>query len=231
MGTRNLTVLVHGGEVRIAQYGQWDGYPDGQGVTALNFLHEVDLEKFKTRLETVKFMDEAAEQKLENFLKSLGSDDGWMTAEQAESYYKEYPYLHRNSGAGILKMVYESEDPEILLRNNIADFEDGLMIEWAYVIDLDAKVFEVYDGFHQAPLDDEHRFFDVITEERLRQEDAAKQWDIENKELLNKGIEPETKRPYVQKEYYNLEKITHWSLDDLPTKEVFLEYFERRQEF
>jgi len=40
MGTRNLTCVVSGGKYIIAQYGQWDGYPSGQGVTALEFLRK-----------------------------------------------------------------------------------------------------------------------------------------------------------------------------------------------
>ena len=39
MGTRNLTKVINEqGEVVVAQYGQWDGYPSGQGVNALNAI-------------------------------------------------------------------------------------------------------------------------------------------------------------------------------------------------
>jgi len=32
MGTRHLSMAYNkGGEVKVAQYGQWDGYPEGQG--------------------------------------------------------------------------------------------------------------------------------------------------------------------------------------------------------
>jgi len=39
MGTRNLTMVISDGKTKIAQYGQWDGYPSGQGADILAFLH------------------------------------------------------------------------------------------------------------------------------------------------------------------------------------------------
>ncbi|KAH0393586.1 hypothetical protein KCU89_g12258, partial [Aureobasidium melanogenum] len=38
MGTRNLTLVYYNGQYRIVQYGQWDGFPDGQGLNVLSFL-------------------------------------------------------------------------------------------------------------------------------------------------------------------------------------------------
>ena len=38
MGTQNLTSVWFEGKYRIAQYGQFDGYPSGQGLTVLHFL-------------------------------------------------------------------------------------------------------------------------------------------------------------------------------------------------
>jgi hypothetical protein len=40
MGTRHLIKVIYNKETKVAQYGQWDGYPDGQGLTILNFLDE-----------------------------------------------------------------------------------------------------------------------------------------------------------------------------------------------
>jgi len=38
MGTRHLICVVKGKEYIVAQYGQWDGYPTGQGIGVLNFF-------------------------------------------------------------------------------------------------------------------------------------------------------------------------------------------------
>ena len=42
MGTRNLTMVINQeGEKKVAQYGQWDGYPSVVGLGVLNFLKRV----------------------------------------------------------------------------------------------------------------------------------------------------------------------------------------------
>ena len=57
MGTRNLTVVYHGGKHVVAQYGQWDGYPEGQGITCLDFLHRQNgnFDNFKSKLALLRF--------------------------------------------------------------------------------------------------------------------------------------------------------------------------------
>lgn len=37
MGTRNLTCVVLDGKYVVSSYGQWDGYPSGQGKQFLIF--------------------------------------------------------------------------------------------------------------------------------------------------------------------------------------------------
>lgn len=38
MGTRNLTVVIQNQEVKVAQYGQYDGFPDSLGVKLVRFF-------------------------------------------------------------------------------------------------------------------------------------------------------------------------------------------------
>ncbi|MHC5949058.1 hypothetical protein ACVXZ3_04645 [Providencia hangzhouensis] len=40
MGTRHLICVAKDGDYKVAQYGQWDGYPSGQGLTLLTFLRD-----------------------------------------------------------------------------------------------------------------------------------------------------------------------------------------------
>lgn len=107
MGTRNLTMVISGGKPRIAQYGQWDGYPSGQGLTALNFLHGLngDYSKFKERVEALRFATPKDELEIDNFLKSIGSRNGGLTLEQSDIYNRVYGHLSRDLGAKILYAV------------------------------------------------------------------------------------------------------------------------------
>ena len=51
MGTRHLICAISDDEYRIAQYGQWDGYPEGQGAAILEFLKSPMVEQLRKNLE------------------------------------------------------------------------------------------------------------------------------------------------------------------------------------
>ena len=89
MGTRNLTMVIHKHKPVVAQYGQWDGYPKGQGYTVLEFLKKRNLEIFKKKLENVRFVND-------------------------EDQEAEYPYMSREHGADILDMIYKSKGEIVL---------------------------------------------------------------------------------------------------------------------
>lgn len=152
MGTRNLTCVVLGGEYKIAQYGQWDGDPGGQGATILDFLCTPgNTEKLKGALGKVRFLEPEGKDKkfMVEYYKNApewSSEPDNRTPEQKYWFQK---YISRDIGGEILEAVSSTDDREIVLRNSINFAGDSLFCEWAYVVDLDKGTFEVYKGFNE----------------------------------------------------------------------------------
>lgn len=152
MGTRNLTAVYVNGEYKIAQYGQWDGYPEGQGMTVLSFARTiVDTDARAAFAEKVRKCRWITEEELERRNAKIGSGE-------VKDWRKVWPELSRDTCAGILEMVAKSNDG--LALSNALDFAaDSVFCEWAWVIDLDAGTFEGYEGFNTTPLTEEDRFY------------------------------------------------------------------------
>lgn len=153
MGTRHLIGVYNNGEYKIAQYGQWDGYPEGQGVTVLQFLKDNDLvNKLKANLGKCKFLKDKEEVDRLNELLHKGDK---ATVKWFETY------ITRDLGADILESVANSTDDEIVLSNHIDFAKDSLFCEWAYIIDFDKNVLEVFKGFNKEKLSPTERFYDA----------------------------------------------------------------------
>lgn len=159
MGTRHLIAVYVDGKHKVAQYGQWDGYPSGQGTTALNFLRSLDtLDKVDAFREKVRATVFAADEEIQAKWKEVGADDsGWVGIEVSEKFAKRYPQLSRDTGAAVLGIINDSE-PGIVLKDSLDFVTDGLFCEWAYVVDLDANVFEVYEGLSASKGETKGRF-------------------------------------------------------------------------
>lgn len=164
MGTRNLTMVYSAGKMKIAQYGQWDGYPSGQGLTVAKFVRDVLLkpekrEAFMKQLDRVRFIDDAKQKEIKAFLKSLGCKDGWMNMNQAAQYHKKYPLLTRDNGAEILFLIHKAKGKRPLWVGDSTEFAgESLSNEWSYLINLDTNELELYKGFNKAPLGRGQRF-------------------------------------------------------------------------
>ena len=145
MGTRNLTCVVKNGKIVVAQYGQWDGYPEGQGATCCNFIRDSDLEKFSRNLDDVV---ELKQETISERYASCGSDgSGWVNMTVAKKFDREWPWLSRDCGAEILNWIYTGKCKEVVLSTYFA--ADSLFCEFAYVLDMDREVLEFYTGFQQ----------------------------------------------------------------------------------
>lgn len=142
MGTRHLICVIKNGEPKVAQYGQWDGYPSDQGLGVLEFLRGLcndtipgGLETFSTKLDNCHFLE----------------------GDALEAAWPNSPWMSRDTGSDILDVVFKSDGP-LPLRNSYAFGGDGLFCEYAYVIDLDSRALEVYSGFQKGDAPDGERF-------------------------------------------------------------------------
>jgi hypothetical protein len=155
MGTRHLIAVQLDGEYKIANYGQWDGYPSGQGVDVLAFLKSVDTDAFKEKLRSARFIDqESPEGKA--YIAKVNNTPDWP---------KAYPWLSRDAGSDILSLVLE-QPHGIQLFNGVDFAGDSLFGEYAYVIDYDHDTFEVYQGFNKQPVPDGERFAQAPMDDR-----------------------------------------------------------------
>ena len=93
MGTRHRqAVITKKAEMKIQQYGQWDGYPSGQGTDILNFLRTGDLKKYQKNLNKLNQITDAQVEEVE-------ADENWT---------ETYPFLSRDCGSNIHKMVEDA---------------------------------------------------------------------------------------------------------------------------
>ena len=146
MGTRGITQVNMGNKPVVAQYGQWDHYPSGQGITALNFLRrrKGKFDTFKKKLSRVRFATDEDDKKMTEYLNSIGSINGWVTMEQSTLYNKKYPYLSRDHGARILDLINKSTKKDDVLLVDDSTYptnEESFGCEGVYTIDFDKNTF------------------------------------------------------------------------------------------
>ncbi len=137
MGTRHFQKVINKeGEVKIAQYGQWDGYPSGQGVEILRYLKSGNLAKYQEELDKIPLIND--EQKK-------------MVNQEGDKWAKKYPYLSRDCGSDIHQMI---EDGNVKFVLHMDDDEANQWCEGFYTIDFKENVFiSVFDKELRYPLD------------------------------------------------------------------------------
>ena len=200
MGTRHLVCVVKDGAYKLAQYGQWDGYPSGKGVDILAFLGRAgDVERLRANIDRVVFVDNDGVKKI--YLECGGKDHGGgdisLDMTGAAKLKRLYPGISRDNSSQVLEMIANlAEGTTFSTRNQVRFAGDGLFCEWAYVIDFDQNTFEIFRGFLPPPPAD-------APNERF----TAPALDLEKSGNSNYGP---------------VRHVKTYPLDDLPTEETFL---------
>lgn len=169
MGTRHLIVVTSKNKVKVAQYGQFDGYPSGQGADILNFILSVDLSEFKNKVDSLSFYTEKEVDKLDP---------------------EKNPEISRTTSSEILNLIYDGKVTKVY--NNETFAADGLFCEYCYVLDLDTYKLEVYTG-SKINLTPDDRFYHLMgsVEKGSEYKPVKKviEFDMKNPPKVSKFIE------------------------------------------
>ena len=169
MGTRHLIVVIdRKGTLEVAQYGQWDGYPSGQGIDVLKFAKNKSLlNELEKKFDIIKFYNDTHE--IDRWIKQYGiraeiessmhiSDQARVVGGRTDSdVYWWNTTQTRDLGADSLtalinldtKRLPQEHNGYIYLFNDIEFLKDSLFCEWAYIIDLHTNKLLVLEGFNE----------------------------------------------------------------------------------
>lgn len=200
MGTRHLTAVYIDGEYKVAQYGQWDGYPERAGKAILNFARTLAdksrMTDFTNRVRAARWFSEDELRIIDKTIEDRSIPYSvWMDA---------YPQLDRSLGSEVLDLIMKQE-PGIKLYNDLNFAAESLFCEWAWVIDLDAGTFEGYKGFNtERELTPKDRFYSLRDKEDEKSGGyhgviLAAKWQLDDlptdKDFLAAFSEPEEEEP------------------------------------
>lgn len=211
MGTRGAFGVIIGEQEKIG-YNQFDSYPQGYGIENLQWLREADLIEVRQRAEAVELVDNDRKPTPDEVEALQQVTDLGVSEQSTDDWY----CLTRHTHGSIQKMLecgFILDSSEFPL--------DSLFCEWAYIVDLDRNVFEVYEGFqHSLPKKGRWAGRPTAEEDAVNYENHVK-WCREN-----------GRDPWMQEvsEYKAVELIASWPLDALPTDEQFLAQTRSREE-
>lgn len=140
MGTRHAQYVINKeGERKVAQYGQWDGYPKGQGLDILHFLSTIDLDKFNNEVSKLRVANDEDYERINKFvdeieIKKLSRDEEKMELRSNAEWYA----LSRDCGSNLHQLVY---DGKVQVVDLIDDEEAHKHCVGFYTIDLQKKKF------------------------------------------------------------------------------------------
>lgn len=137
MGTRGAFGVVIGEKEKIG-YNQFDSYPSGQGIANLKWLRDADLDEVRRQAEAARLVNGHDSPTPADIEALAGYTNLNVSDQSTDDWYCLTRETHGDIGA-MLACGYICDYHEFPL--------DSLFCEWAYIVDLDNNVFEVYQGF------------------------------------------------------------------------------------
>jgi len=141
MGTRGAWGLRYKDEDKIT-YNHFDSYPDGLGKTIKEFVCVHSVEELTEVFEKIILVDSNIQPTAEQ----VKETEKWTNMSVSSGDGSWYCLLRESQGepeSYINGLKYMIDNKEFL--------KDSLFCEYAYIINLDKKVLEFYEGFQKKP--------------------------------------------------------------------------------
>jgi hypothetical protein len=207
MGTRGAIGFFKGKKGKIT-YNHFDSYPEGVGVKILDEIRGFSVKEMKKAFNHITLITNEDKKPTKKEIEGLKKwSDPSVGGSSDNQEVKTYYQLLRNV-QGTLKPYLTGEVN--LMIDNEKFLKDSLFCEWAYIINLDKEVLEVWEGFQKKPQENRYK----ETEKELKKESD---WWAKERPTAN-----------WKKDYYNCALVKEYPLKDLPTKKQFLKDLERK---
>lgn len=153
MGTRGMIGFVIDGK-RKGIYNHFDSYPDGLGKDVVAFVQKVlavsdsQLERFKSNIRLVKWIDENKDKPTKKDMERYAP----LHDKAVSTGVDWYALLRNAQGVKGLELVYMGQLGHLIDGSEF--IKDSLFCEFAYVLNLDDRTLEFYQGFQHGPQKD-----------------------------------------------------------------------------
>lgn len=139
MGTRGAWGLIKDDKEKVT-YNHYDSYPDGLGECVIDFAKETSLSEIYDRIEMVNTYDHPTQEQWD-YCNKIGSVSMTVGYPDDLDWHKALREAQSNGislyGKGLKYMI-----------DSRSFLSDSLFCEYAYLINLDTNVLEVYRGFN-----------------------------------------------------------------------------------
>ncbi|OTA98755.1 hypothetical protein M426DRAFT_17079 [Hypoxylon sp. CI-4A] len=153
----------------VAQYSQWGGHFEVQGLKIFKFLQGTDVARLREGLTNTYEPDE---EEFKQITKAVEDEEKRLRDEDErlgrfQSYILEnspwdsmYPSLSRDAGAKILQLIADSDaEHKVPIQLDLEFANKGIHCEWAYVIDFDEETLAVFENAIMKCFEDESNPF------------------------------------------------------------------------
>lgn len=143
MSTRGFVGFVVDGTEKIA-YNHYDSYPSNLGCNVLEWLSKAHLGGAQRQASALRVVSSDSTPTAEDIERLRGYANQNVSTRRIDEWYV---LLHETQGnpAAMLDAGVVEDGHEFPL--------DSLFAEWGYLVDFDARTFEVYKGFQDAAHD------------------------------------------------------------------------------